>query len=101
MEILKKLDKECIKYMNKIKRHRCRAKTGNWCLDCEIANATGTGILIAKKIIETSHNSDFKAHKSSPKVCPRCNGKGGFDKGMGQALFFEKCTDCGGSGKAS
>ncbi len=33
--------------MNEVKAHRCMEKRGNWCLDCEIANAKAQGIQFA------------------------------------------------------
>ena len=33
-------------FMRELSKHRCMTKTGNWCLDCEILNAKGMGILI-------------------------------------------------------
>ena len=44
LELLERIKNVTKKYSQQIKRHRCRRDTGNWCLDCEIANAKGQGI---------------------------------------------------------
>jgi len=63
--------------------------------------------MVAKDIIEcekrkikenlTKHNNDFKAHKSSPKPCPRCIGTGllSIPNSAGET---EECPTCKGQG---
>ena len=51
------LNKKAYDLMLEVKKHRCRAKTGNWCLDCEIANAKATELLdLVNTLVPTNKN---------------------------------------------
>ncbi len=41
---IEEIEKEIKMFMQDVKSCRCRAKTGNWCLSCETANAQATGL---------------------------------------------------------
>jgi len=48
--------KESIRLINGVGEHRCRAKTGNWCLDCEIKHAKAQGIWFVLSMMEEAEN---------------------------------------------
>ncbi len=43
-EMIEEKKKDSKKLIKEVSKHRCRAKTGNWCLDCERLNSEATGI---------------------------------------------------------
>ena len=54
MNLNDKIRKKIKMEMDDIKSHRCKAKTGNWCMDCEIANAKATGLHEALSDVQES-----------------------------------------------
>ncbi len=62
-DILKLIDeqqKKSKKLIKEISHHRCRAKTGNWCLDCEKLHSEATGIFQTCEELRQKIQGDVK-----------------------------------------